>query len=100
MCIYLYVVTILELLRSKNRKNLTSALLINKQGPSNFTIFRSLYPFRGLFCMYVHTINPSPKEMRQFFCLVSVEEFLQKPVTVPNEVDNFVFKGKLQGIST
>ncbi len=32
-------------------------------------------------------------------CLVSVEEFLQKPIAVPNEVDNLVFKGKLQGTS-
>jgi hypothetical protein len=57
MCIYLCVVTILELLRSKNRKNLTSALLINKQCPSNFTISDHYYltedsPFRGLLCMY------------------------------------------------
>ncbi len=98
MCIYLYIITILELLRSKNPKNLTLALLI-KQGPSNFTIFRSLYPFRGLFCMYIQLILLL-KKWDNFSFLVSVEEFLQKPVTVPNEVDNFVFKGKLQGIST
>jgi hypothetical protein len=34
------------------------------------------------------------------FCLVSLEDFLQNPVSVPNEVDNLVFGRKLQGIRT
>ncbi len=34
------------------------------------------------------------------FCLVSLEDFLQNPVSVPNEVDNLVFGGKMQGMRT
>jgi len=50
--------------------------------------------------MYIQLFILLIIKLRQFFCLVSVEEFLQKPVTVPNEVDNLVFQGKLQGIGT
>jgi hypothetical protein len=33
----------------------------------------------------------------RFFSPVSLADFLQKPVAVPNEVDNLVFHGKLRG---
>ncbi len=35
--------------------------------------------------------------MMPHFLTVSLGEFLEKPVAVPNEVDNLVFRGQLKG---
>jgi hypothetical protein len=68
---------------------------------------RTIQPHRSLITISnTYTVHTSTDKHFFFLsvnhstsCLVSVEEFLQKPIAVPNEVDNLVFKGKLQGTS-